>query len=208
MFENGAVHLQFSHTAVCISKMAVAKFLFCAASCFPALMGKEPSSVRRSKLKLTYSFSEKLLQILSFVALTVLVVLTICAMAGLSTKIPTHFGVGGSPDSWGGKGSLLLLPIMGGVLYLSLTILERFPWIYNYPVEITKENAARQYGLARRLLEWMKFILTGTFLYLQWQTIQVAKGLSGGFGVWFLPAFLLLLFGVTGILIYKMFKAG
>lgn len=158
-------------------------------------------------MKPSYSIPEKLLQILSLLALIGLVALTAAAMAGLPGRIPTHFGADGGPDGWGGKGSLFLLPVMAVVLYVPLTILERFPWVGNYPVEITEENAARQYRLARQMMEWMKFIIAGIFLYLQWQTVQVAKGLSGGLGGWFLPVFLISLFGVMGVLIYKMFKA-
>ena len=160
----------------------------------------------RPKIRPPYSQPEKVLQILSFFALLGLIILTVLAMIRLAAPIPTHFGADGRADGWGGKGSLLMLPIMAAVLYAAMTLLERFPWIYNYPDEITGENAARQYKLGRLLLEWMKFIVIAVFLYLQWQTVRVAEGTSGGLGFWFLPVFLLALFGVTGFLIYKMVK--
>ncbi len=161
----------------------------------------------RPKIKPSYNFSEKLVQAMALFSLIGLIALTVSAMPGLPEKIPTHFGANGSPDDWGGKGSLLLLPMISAVLYVPLTILERFPWVYNYVVEITEENAARQYRLARETLEWLKLITTALFFYLQWQTVQAAKGLSDGLGAWFLPVFLLLLFGVMGVQVYKMVKA-
>lgn len=158
----------------------------------------------RPKIKLPYSVNEKLLQILSFVALLGFIVLTIFAMINLPESIPTHFGVDGRADGWGGKGMLLMLPIMAIMLYVAITILERFPWTYNYAVEITEENAAYQYKLGRQALEWIKCIIIMIFFYLQWKTTQVARGLSVGLGIWFLPVSMLALFGGLGFSIYKM----
>lgn len=182
-----------------VSYFAERRPLFC-------LVGKDSFAMPSPKIRLPYSTFEKLLQILSLLAVAGLIVLTVFAMTGLLARIPTHFGADGRPDGWGGKDSLLLLPIVAAVLYVPLTILERFPWIYNYAVDITEENAARQYRLGRQMLEWMKLITAAIFFYLQWQTIQAAKGLSEGLGVWFLPVSMFLLFGVMGALIYRMAK--
>lgn len=63
-----------------------------------------------------------------------------------------------------------------------LTVFERFPRIYNYPVTITPANAARQYALARMLLVWLKFEIVWFFTYIEWKTIQIAFNKSGGLG--------------------------
>jgi uncharacterized membrane protein len=160
----------------------------------------------RPKIKLPYSQPEKLIQILSFLALLGLIILTVFSMNHLPDNVPTHFGADGRADAWGGKSSLLLFPILGSIFYAAFTILERFPWIYNYPVEITEENASYQYKLGRQLLEWMKLIILAIFLYIQWQSVQVARGLSNGLGSWLLPVFLVAMFGVIGYIIYKMSK--
>lgn len=161
----------------------------------------------RPKIKLPYSKPEKLLQILSLISLLLLIVLTVFSMIYLPERIPTHFGAGDHPDGWGGKeGSLLMLPIMSVVLYVGITILERFPWFYNHMVEITEENAAYQYKLGRLTLEWLKFIAIAAFLYIQWQTWQMARGLSVGLGGWFLPVFSIVAFGGLGFSVYKATK--
>lgn len=162
----------------------------------------------RPKIKLPYSLPEKLLQVLSIASLLGLIILAAFSMSSLPAIIPTHFGVDGRPDGWGGKGTLLMLPILSAVLYVGITILERFPWTYNYPVEITEENAAGQYKLARRMLEWVKTVIIAVFLYLLWQTVQMAKGLSDGMGAWFLPISLIVLFSGIGFGIYKMTRSG
>lgn len=162
--------------------------------------------MRRPKIKLPYSLPEKLLQVLSLALLIGMIALTVSSASSLPATIPTHFGADGRPDGWGGKGSLLMLPILSAVLAAGLTVLERFPWMYNYPVEITEENAAVQYKMARQMLEWMKLFILAVFFYLQWQTVQAARNLSSGIGAWFLPAFLLVMFGTMGVMIYRMKK--
>lgn len=160
----------------------------------------------RPKIKLQYSQPERFLQILSVAALLVMTALTVYSMIHLPATIPTHFDAAGRADAWGGKGSLLFLPILSFLMYAGMTVLERFPWIYNYAVEITEKNAAAQYKTARLMLEWLKLIVVSIFLYIQWQTAQAAKGLSTGLGTLFLPVSMVVLFGVMGYFIYKMVK--
>lgn len=160
----------------------------------------------RPKIKLSYTAPEILLQVGGVLLLLAIIALTVSSMGALPTRIPTHFGFDGSPDGWGGKDSLLLLPILSAVFYAGLTALERFPWVYNYPVEITEENASGQYRVGRLLVEWMKLVVLAIYCYLQWQTVEGAKGLSHGLGTWFLPAAMVAMFGGMAVMIRKMKK--
>jgi hypothetical protein len=121
----------------------------------------------------------------------------------LPETIPHHFGVSGKPDAWGGKWILWLFPGISLVLYIGLTILSRYPHIYNYPWPITEKNAAAQYHLACTMIVALKAEIILLFAYLQQQTIQVALGKAGGLGVAFLPIFLILIFGTIGFYFVK-----
>ncbi len=162
--------------------------------------------MQRPKIKLPYTAPEKLLQAGAVFLLLATAALTVSSMGALPARIPTHFGFDGSPDGWGGKDSLLLLPVLSAVFYAGLTALERVPWIYNYPVEITEKNAPGQYRAGRLMIEWMKLVVLAIYFYLQWQTIEGAKGLSHGLGAWFLPAAMFAMFGGMIALIHKMTK--
>jgi len=120
------------------------------------------------------------------------------AWPDLPDRVPTHFGPTGEPDAWGRKASLLFPPIVMMVLYTGLTILSRYPHIFNYPWRITAENAARQYRLARAMLSWLKAELVWLFAYLVWGVVRVAQGQAAGLGVAFLPVALLASFGTLG----------
>ena len=68
------------------------------------------------------------------------VVFTLLTFPKLPETVPTHIGVKGQVDGFGNKGILLAMPIIGFVFYIGLSILQRFPNIYNYPVEVTENN--------------------------------------------------------------------
>ena len=121
----------------------------------------------------------------------------------LPDTIPTHFNAAGQPDGYGGKGTLWLLPATGMFMYLMMTIIEQFPQIYNFPVEITEENAERQYRNAVRLIRTLKTVVLLIFTFLSFKTIETATGKALGLGKAFLPVFLLITFGVVIFYIVK-----
>lgn len=126
----------------------------------------------------------------------------VLAMWGdLPDRIPTHFNLAGEPDGWGPAGILFLLPALGLLLCVGLFILVRYPHTFNYPVNITDENAPRQYRLATQLLHWTNCSIQWLFLAIVWMTVQLARGGSVPFLPWLLPILLIVIF--TTILIYS-----
>lgn len=105
---------------------------------------------------------------------------------GLEQKIPTHFNGAGEPDNWGNKHSLLILPIVNIAMYAGLTVMNRYPYIFNYPITITEQNVIRQYQLAKTLVSAIKFSVAAMFLYIQIQTINAANGSHMGLGKFFI----------------------
>lgn len=112
----------------------------------------------------------------------------------LNKKVPTHFGANGMPDAWGSKSSLFILPIVAIVLYAGLTILNRFPHLFNYPLTITEQNAEKQYQYAKTMISALKLTTVGLFLYIQLQTINVANKTQIGLGTHFLIVLIIGLF--------------
>ncbi len=93
----------------------------------------------------------------------------------LPATIPTHFNAAGEIDGWGGKHTLFMMPALGiFLLYLPMTILQRFPHIYNYMWPITEENARVQYQMARTFMIWLKVETVWLFTLISWETIQLA----------------------------------
>ena len=126
--------------------------------------------------------------ILAFIALS---------WSRLPATLPTHFDFAGKPNAWGSRASILFLPCVTLVLYAGLCILQRFPWVYNYAVDIGPDNAETQYRLAIRLLRALKAILAATFGWIDYSTVRTALAATGqggsadgGLGPFMIPALL------------------
>ena len=85
------------------------------------------------------------------------------------------------------------------VLYIGLTVLERYPQLYNYPVQITRDNIKIQYRLARTLITTLKLATTIIFMLIIASAIrdqtENASILMGNYfiffalGITFIPIF-------------------
>lgn len=165
------------------------------------------NKARQPKLDIARTQTETVLEFLSGGILLFLFFLLFQNWTEIPELIPTHFGVSGKVDTWGSKYTILLIPSVTLLIYVGLTILCRFPHVYNYPWRITDENATRQYMLARTFLCWLKFELVVLFTCIEWTIIQVAFGKSSGLGIGFLPFFMIIVFGTIGIYFWLAYKA-
>ncbi|HEX3643041.1 MAG TPA: DUF1648 domain-containing protein [Ktedonobacteraceae bacterium] len=129
----------------------------------------------RPVLHLPRTQFEKLLEVLTALGLIILIAVTVWGYITLPAVIPTHYGFSGAPNAYGSKGSLLTLPIVCICLAVLLTVLSRYPHIYNYPWPITTENAPRQYYLARLLMCWITLEMVWMLCGLQGLIIQSAQ---------------------------------
>jgi hypothetical protein len=102
---------------------------------------------------------------------------------------------------------VVLLPIIGLILYAALTMLSRFPHVFNYPWHITEENARRQYLLSRRLVSAVKLSMVLMFAYISWSTIATAQGGQSGLSPYFTLSSVPVLFGIIGLYLYTASRA-
>jgi hypothetical protein len=132
---------------------------------------------------------------------------TLRAWPTLPESVPLHFGFNGRPDAWGGAGSLAVLLALSWGLYLALSLVQRIPHHYNYPVPVTAENARRLYLLGRQLVFGLKLILMAAFAVLICAIVMIARGQLRSLSVWYLPGVLLSVGLVLGIGIVRMTRA-
>ncbi|HWO74734.1 MAG TPA: DUF1648 domain-containing protein [Bacillus sp. (in: firmicutes)] len=121
-------------------------------------------------------------------------------------RVPTHFNVFGEADDWGGKGFIWVLPLVGIFIWTMMTVLGKHPHTFNYMVQITEENAERQYRNGKLLMNMIKNEIILLFSYLSFSTIQVAKGGTMLLGIWELPIVLVTIFGTITIFTIRSFR--
>ena len=117
---------------------------------------------------------QKALNLFSVLALVFTFLYPLLKWNQLPDTIITHWGFSGQPDGWGPKGSVWAVPVASLVLYLPLTILERFPYV---PVKTTQKNEKWVYQNIKTMLILMKFLMTAEFAVITYHCVQ-EKNLS------------------------------
>ena len=140
----------------------------------------------RPKIKVLLTRFDIILEFLGYLFLIGFWIYLIIVYSEIPEIIPTHFDFTGNPDAYGSKSMIWSLPIIGTLLFALLTILNKYPHTFKYPVEITPENATNKYSRATRLLRIMKLLIAIMFSAIALESIFVAKS-QNGFGIWFMP---------------------
>lgn len=117
-------------------------------------------------------------------------------------EIPGHYNAMGEIDRVTGKGSLLILPITTWIMYIGLTVVERFPQVWNTGVIVTEENKERVYRILKSMLGTLKLNVVVVFTYL-----TVNSAMAKPLPIWFLPVSLIIMFGFLIFFIIRLIKA-
>ncbi len=98
---------------------------------------------------------------------------------------------------------MILFPVFVSLfLYLLLTVVSFFPSMWNMPVKITEENMERAYHYTRNMITILKLELVSVFAYI---TVQTSK--AQVLSEYFLPVFLVVIFGTIGLHIFLINKS-
>lgn len=136
------------------------------------------------------------LSIIAFLAMWLLTFYAI-VIASLLDTIPIHFNLKGTPDGYGKKLNLLITPLVSTVIYIGMTIINRYPHLFNYPVKINEKNAVEQYLLATRIIRLIKLVIMLLFFIIEFFIIKSVLYNRPFVAFWFvliIPAFFYVLF--------------
>lgn len=142
------------------------------------------------------------LNIITVVGVLVCLIIAIRGWFVLPDVIPVHFNFYGQPNGWGSKVIIWLFPALAIIMSVGLTFLSRYPHSFNYPVQITPENADRQYQIACSLLNFLKAELAWILVYTVWLIYYLGKSSLTQSGILGLPLIFLLISMFTTIGFY------
>ena len=152
----------------------------------------EPIKIERNALDVF----EAIVSLSCLVGVTLYLILT---WNTIPAKVPMHYNAAGEVNQWGSKSGLIIFPIISWLIYGMITLIERYPQIWNTGVRITKENRDQVYRLLKDLIAWVKMITLSIFGFL-----TVLSALARNLPVWFLLVFVVLLFGVIAYYIVRI----
>ena len=156
----------------------------------------------KEKTKRRYGRVDLVCDVLGAVCLLVMFLLVALYWNELPELIPTHYGIDGQPNAWGGRGAILVLPILSLILFASLTLVRFLPdRFYNYPVSVTEENRERLGALGREMLSVLKVCFLLAFL-----PMVIIQVLDLPLPVWYMAVLLVLVFVPMVVYIIRMVK--
>ena len=121
--------------------------------------------------------------------------ITLAYYGELPGTIPTHYGISGAPDGFGGKSTLLVLLLIDTVVFAFLSATPFDPQLSNMPGPRTPQSAQTGIAMTRAL----KLELMSLMAYVTWGTIQTALGQSGGLGAFVPLLFVFALLATIGV---------
>ena len=152
----------------------------------------EPIKIERNALDVL----EAIVSLSCLVGVTAYLIL---AWSTIPAQIPAHYNAAGEVNRWGSRSELIILPIISWLIYGMITLIERFPQVWNTGVRVTEENRAVVYRLLKNMIAYVKMITLSIF-----SCLTVLSSLARNLPLWFLLAFMALLFGTIAYYIVKL----
>ena len=141
----------------------------------------------RPKIKVPYQQIDTILELVSATILIFIIAYTIISYSELPETIATHFNAKGEADGYSSKSTIWILAGVSVFIYALLFFINKVPHLHNYMVNITKENALKNYRLSTRMLRCTNLFCLLLFAIILYDIINIAKGeLSEILGIPFL----------------------
>lgn len=147
------------------------------------------------------NFFDRIAELLAVLILLAATIFVLINWNSLPEQIPSHYDFKGQVNAYGGRGILIFTMVMGWVLVLSMIVISWFPSIWNTGVERTPANAAAVNRITKDMLNVMEVALAILFSYMM---IVPAMGIA--MGVWFMPAFLITIFGTIIVTVVRLIR--
>ena len=152
-------------------------------------------------MKIKATVMDIFIEILGLLLLIGTTVYLIIVWPSMADKIPMHYNFAGEIDRWGGKGEILFLLAITWGLVILVSVIERFPQIWNTGVKVTAQNRERVYRILKYMLKTMKLSIILIFSFLIVNTVR-GTALPG----WFMPGVIILIFGNMGFWLVKLYR--
>lgn len=130
----------------------------------------------RPKIEVPYEQSDLLVDMINITLLLLIWGFTFVHYSDLPETIPIHFNVNGDADGFGHRATIWLLPAIATFTFLLMFLLNRYPHLHNYMVNITEENALKNYRLSTRLLRYMNLFCLIIFSVVVYDVLSMSMG--------------------------------
>ncbi|MGR3811485.1 DUF1648 domain-containing protein [Jiulongibacter sp. NS-SX5] len=125
------------------------------------------------------SSKEKIFTYTGFALFLLAMAYFLFAFSSLDGKIPVHFNAAGEPDRFGSKTEAIIAFVVFGIVMIVLQAVKNMdPQYMNMPVKKTEENLSRLHTISKELLSFIILWSGVLSIYLSYEMVQIAKGLT------------------------------
>lgn len=157
----------------------------------------------RPKVNLPDTKVEGIYDTISLMCVVLLIFATIGGIAYLPDRIPIHWNLAGEADGYGGKMTILLIPVMSVLFYIGFAYIVKRPHTFNYLQKLTPENYKEQYLNARKLLRIVHIISQIIFVIIVGFMLRGAFGEEQDIPSWFIIVMLFTMIVISIIYAYR-----
>ena len=126
-------------------------------------------------------------EIIAFSCLVWIWIYCFISYSTLPDVIPVHYNELGFPNGYGSKDTIWLIPGIVTIVVVALFFLNKYPHLFNYAVNITEQNALKQYQLSTRLLRIISMNVACLFNYIVYKEVEGATTGYSRLDWWFIP---------------------
>jgi hypothetical protein len=160
----------------------------------------------RPRLVLKLSPIDKVLEVLSIAGLFFMWVYVLFEYQHLPAIIPIHFDLKGNIDNYGSRWTIFLLPAIISIVVAGLTILTKYPHVFNYTRKITAGNAMVEYTGATRTIRIIKLVIVLFLNMIVYEVVQSARTGHSTLPAWTIIAFMIAMISPVIVSLYLSWK--
>ncbi len=142
---------------------------------------------KRPRLKIPFEGFDIILECCSISLLCLMWLYVFKIYGELPETVSTHFNAQGIADGFSNKSTLWFIPIIATLLYVCLIILNKFPHLHKYKVNITETNAYKNYRFSTRILRVVNLLSITLMAYITYFIVGQAKDKEIEISSLFLP---------------------
>ncbi len=125
-------------------------------------------------------------------------------LSDLPEQIPTHFNASGKADGYGSPSTLWMFPMLTFFISILLGVIASGSTFFTLKEPETEAAAEKIGALARKLLLYLSFIVSGIFSFATLHIISTAKGIDLVPKPFILPVLLVLILVPVGWFVWKV----
>lgn len=142
--------------------------------------------------KKSCSYIKKTAEFISVLLMLLVACIVIVFYRDIPSQVPLHYNIYGEADAYSRKWAIFIVPIVMMITYIALSILQKKPHIFNYPIKVTEQNKIKLYEVGVEMVVVFKAMSLLMLSSLSISSILDSINKNGYINAWLIIAIVLL----------------